>query len=866
MRKILRMALCVLLCLSLLTVPVLAEGEVLSIGTAEELLNFAENCRLDSYSKDLSVQLTADIDLSDKDFEGIPIFYGSFDGGGHTVSGVNITASGSNMGFFRYVAAGASVSALHISGTVAPGGDAGNVGGIVGSNAGLLTNCSFSGEVTGTDNIGSIAGVNGHSGIVEGCGSKATVYGDHFVGGIVGANSGVIRACKNEGSVNTTEKQNKVDISNITVDALTGTESTMTVTDIGGIAGTSSGVIRGCENTGDVGYPHMGYNIGGIAGSQAGFLTECINSGSIHGRKDVGGIVGQLEPNTTLFFDEDTLQILDGQLKTLSVLTDKAKANAGSTSAALSEQIAILENQITDAKDAADRLLPEKGTVPDPDSVIAAGNDLGNSLTQMQSTLQTIEKYTGSGASTLVADIQGIAGQLESIEQTLGSGEENIQTDIADISDLDTEEDTSGKVSHCTNTGAVQGDRNVGGIAGTINFENDLDPDSDIDILGELSLNQSCDIRAVIRSCSSNAAITGKKQNTGGIAGAMYLGLVRECAVTGSITADSGEYTGGIAGNAVSGFIRNCLIKAPITGSYCVGGIAGSATVVTSCLSMTHLTGVEAVGAVLGKAEELTQITGNYYLTLEKDPGAIDGISYEGHGQAMSLEAFLALEDLPEMFKTNTVTFRFPDGTEETLTLPQGTSPSAEQIPSLPEQNGAAGVWTGENGEDLNNILFDAVFTASYTSLPQVLQSSNTGENGNPLMLAQGTFLENAVLTVEKGDSRDSIECWCFAVSEGSELSVLRLMLPDGYSAKDITLQLCDLTGLWRDVTFTVDGSYLVFSVDDGDIAVRLLEAPANYTIWILAGAGVLVIAGVNLWILLLRRRRKAKKKTETIA
>ena len=859
MRKLLSIVLCALLCLSLLTVPVLAESQVLSIGTADELLSFAENCRLDSYSKELSVKLTADLDLTGKDFQGIPVFYGSFDGGGHTVSGVNITVRGSNLGFFRYVAEGASVSGLHISGTVAPGGSGCNIGGIAGSNAGTLAECSFSGEVTGTDNIGSIAGINTTAGIVESCAGKATVYGDHFVGGIVGTNNGIVRSCKNGGRINTTEKQNKVSITDITVGTLTGTETAMTVTDIGGIAGANTGVIRSCENTGDVGYPHIGYNIGGIAGSQAGFITECTNRGSIHGRKDVGGIVGQMEPNTTLFFDKDTLQILDGQLNTLSGLVNKAESNISDSSTALSGQFILLENHIAGAKAAADRLLPEKGSLPDPDTVIAVGSDLGNSLTQINAALQAIGKYIDEGTQTLSKDIQAIAEQINAIEKTLSGGEENIQAEIADVSDLDTEKDASGKVSFCTNTGTVQGDRNVGGIAGIMSFENDLDPESDIDVLGELSLNQTCDIRAVIRACRSDAAITGKKQHTGGIAGAMYLGLIRESAVTGSISADAGEYTGGIVGNAVGGFIRSCLVKVPVIGTAYTGGIAGSAEIVSDCLSMTHLVGTEAVGAVLGKAEDLAQITGNLYLTLEKDPGAIDGISYAGHGEAMTLDSFLALERLPDTFKTNTVTFRFPDSTQSQVVLPLGSQLTAEQIPVLPEQNGSAGVWTGENGETLTDICFDTVFVASYTDLPQVLQSDLTRENGQPLLLAMGSFNMDSELIAEKGESPDSIECWCFTVTGGGKLTALRLQLPNGYDAGNVVLQLCDSKGSWRKVDFRADGSYLVFSVTDSDIAVRLQEAPISYTLWIVIGIAVILIVSCVILIILLRRRKVKK-------
>ena len=48
----------------------------------------------------------------------------------------------------------------------------------------------------------------------------------------------------------------------------------------------------------------MGYNVGGIVGRQSGYLDGCRNTGTVRGRKDVGGIAGQLEPQVTLRYDE----------------------------------------------------------------------------------------------------------------------------------------------------------------------------------------------------------------------------------------------------------------------------------------------------------------------------------------------------------------------------------------------------------------------------------------------------------------------------------------------------------------------------------------------------------------------------------
>ena len=166
--------------------------------------------------------------------------------------------------------------------------------------------------------MGGIAGVNTVTGVIENCHSMGTVSGSHFVGGIAGENMGIIRDCANHAAVNTTPRQNSVQLPDINIDSLTNTEAANIATDIGGIAGISGGVIRKCENLGNVGYRQMGYNIGGIAGTQSGYITDCVNRGHIQGRKEVGGIVGQMEPAIVIAYSKDTLQILKGQLSELS--------------------------------------------------------------------------------------------------------------------------------------------------------------------------------------------------------------------------------------------------------------------------------------------------------------------------------------------------------------------------------------------------------------------------------------------------------------------------------------------------------------------------------------------------------------------
>lgn len=260
-----------------------AEEETLvyAISSREDFLEFAENCRIDSFSFGLSVSLDTDIDLTGAEFRGIPIFCGTFLGNSHTIRGLVMRDAGSYQGLFRYLTGTASVENLYIEGLLLPEGSGSQTGALAGSNAGKIRNCSFSGTVSGSEQIGGLVGINAVSGIIEDCSVTGFVSGSHFVGGIAGKNSGVIRNCKNDAKVNTTEQQNRVELADITLESLTSSEASNTVTDIGGIAGHSTGVIRSCVNRGSVGYKHMGYNIGGIAGTQSGYLVDCVNYGSV---------------------------------------------------------------------------------------------------------------------------------------------------------------------------------------------------------------------------------------------------------------------------------------------------------------------------------------------------------------------------------------------------------------------------------------------------------------------------------------------------------------------------------------------------------------------------------------------------------
>lgn len=865
-------ALGAVLCMAL---PAQAARRTVLIHDAQQLLAFADNCRLDSYSQELTVFLKNDIDLTGLEFDGIPSFSGTFDGGGHAISGVQLDAEGSVQGLFRYLSAAAQVKNLHVRGTVNPGGSRAQVGGIAGSNAGKITACSFTGTVDGSEAVGGLVGINLVTGIVERSTASGTVTGDHFTGGIAGQNLGVIRTCTNNAGINRTPKENKVELSGITLDSLTGTEAAVTATDIGGIAGYSSGVIRGCSNQGDVGYRNMGYNVGGIAGTQSGYLVSCKNYGAVSGRKEVGGIVGQLEPVACIRYSQDTLQILQTQLGDMNTLVDRASGNASYGTAQLTGYMNTLQSHTQNAQSAVESLLPdpEAPELPDADTLLAAQNTLTESLTAMPGTLRSAASAAENTATGLIRDLGAITAQLNAMGQTVESAGENLGAAIADVSDGDTPEDLTGKVERCTNMGAVLGDLNVGGIAGSVAPENDLDILEDWQSIGQLSANFEGRLRAVILGCHNRAGVTAGKQNAGGIAGWQSMGLVKNCTVTAAVHC-GGSFAGGISGLS-TGFIRESSVRGAVSGSSCVGGIAGSAAIATDCLSLVQLTAGERMGAIFGLARQPGShveqpILGNRYAWVDADPGAIDGISYDALAQSIPLKDFLALEGLPEMMKTVTVTFVPQNGTPQTVTLTPGDPLKPEMIPAVPEKTGFIGSWAGLGSAELSSICTDLTFEASYVSRGSVL-AGDESRNGRPVLLLQGDFGPAARVSVGEEAAAPALQagqrllaCRSFAVTDAGSITAARYLLPSDAEAQNLRV-LAKNGEKWRDASCRINGSYAVIALEPGDTAIALVQLPEESRLpLILGAAAALTLLAAAALLLHKRKKKKAPQSTET--
>ena len=318
---------------------------------------------------------------------------------------------------------------LTVQGSVTPNGDKRLVGGIVGDNYGLIENCSFIGTIMGKTDVGGIAGINRISGTIKGCSASGEVIGESRTGGLAGSNAGLISSSVNSAKINTISVTPKLSLDEINI-SLTLDISKLpslnnsTMTDTGGIAGYSTGIIMGCTNNGRVGYPHIGYNAGGIAGRSSGHLTGNRNNAEIYGRKDVGGIVGQMEPYINYTLSEDLLASLKVELDELSALVNEAVAKADGSFNGLS---ARLDNILTSLDDATDSLNNLMNDVTDyGDDMIGEVNRISDILTEVLSQLYDISADAPTLSSTLGDAIKSFESAIEGLKEVFSFTDEAI--------------------------------------------------------------------------------------------------------------------------------------------------------------------------------------------------------------------------------------------------------------------------------------------------------------------------------------------------------------------------------------------------------------------------------------------------------
>ena len=237
-----------------------------TVTSADGLMNIAE--LVNGGKSDINITLDTDIDLTGKDWTPIGTDYdnsykGTFDGGGHTITGLTFTTNDEYAGLFGWLNRAGTVKNVVMEGVQITSNQiyGGSIGGVVGYSWGTIENCSVSGSVSGTVYVGGVVGVQ-IGGSITGCSSSATVKGTVDVGGVAGQtnSSATLTACYATGNV-TIEINPKKNIAGGSLVGMNAGSSLLACYATGNVTSTGS----------STGYMH----IGGFLGNNYTTVTAC---------------------------------------------------------------------------------------------------------------------------------------------------------------------------------------------------------------------------------------------------------------------------------------------------------------------------------------------------------------------------------------------------------------------------------------------------------------------------------------------------------------------------------------------------------------------------------------------------------------
>ena len=523
-----------------------AAAEVLTISTLAELEAFRDSVNSGEDYHGVTVTLTADIDLGGEENQWTPIGYpskpfsGTFDGKGHTISGLYINQPdsdyqglfGENMGTIQNLAVEGFVSGYSY------------IGGIAGRSLRTITNCSFAGTVSGFDSVGGLVGYHEY-GTLSGCSHSGTVSGAENVGGMIGYHHGIITTSYSTGTVG-------------------GDEYT------GGVAGYNDGSITDCYHIGGV---YGSSYTGGVAGRNSGVLTNCYHIGTVSGTSHIGGITGSGSDDVVSCY------YLAGTVTGDSTTTDTDTEDSGAIhETAFAQQSTFSNWDFADTWTLDTQIgRPVLQTIPEASGALLF-IESRTALRAFEDKVNRGNDYAGVTVM-LTADID-LRGDEKNQWTPIGS----VDKPFAGIFDggghqitglyIHNTADGQGLFGYNTGTiqnlgvaGDVQGGTQVGGIA---------------------ALNAG-----VITSCYYSGDTNGSAV-VGSIAG-RNTGTVADCYHDGVV--NGSNTVGGVAGENI-GTVANCYNAGAVSGTQLTGGVVGkNSGAVSGCYYLTGVVTVNGAAA-----------------------------------------------------------------------------------------------------------------------------------------------------------------------------------------------------------------------------------------------------------------------------
>lgn len=417
------------------------ENGYIYIQTAADLTELSNNCMIDSYSAGKTVILKNDIDMKNTEFNPIGYFNGVFDGGGYKISSLAFDFSDPERGFIGTVGEGAVIKNLCVSAKIKEKSEKSSdkklklvdaitdelndqtaggldrfsdsdgiysIGGICGINRGTIENCEFEGSIEVSKAAGGIAGVNDQTGKILTSRNRAEIIADKYAGGIAGKNNGVIRWCENFGQINNTPNEQ--------------------AKNAGGICGFSDGAVMESYNRGIIGYKNTGTNIGGIAGSQSGYMAECVNYGAVYGKHEVGGITGHFEPYININFNEDDIQ------RRINETADKIRDNINEVQDGVDKNVQTIHDSIMDLRN---NLFPSlKSGGGETTGLLDSIKSVTDSLAKLNGTIDSkvSDSDVGSSVSDMARSVSGaVSDTSQSLDKNVSEAVDGLDKTLADM-------------------------------------------------------------------------------------------------------------------------------------------------------------------------------------------------------------------------------------------------------------------------------------------------------------------------------------------------------------------------------------------------------------------------------------------------
>lgn len=499
-------------------------------------------------------------------------FCGVFNGDGYAVRGIYINTQESYQGLFGNSGGGSIIANLGVAESYIYGDT--YVGGVVGYNGagyndveysgGTVTNCYNTGSVTGKDHVGGVAGINEDT--VTDCYNVGSINGNKYVGGVVGGNSwdDTVTDCCNTGIV-------------------TGKDY------VGGVVGENNGTVTDCCNTSSV--TGKDY-VGGVVGYNAygtSAVTDCYNTGIVIGERFVGGVIGYLFVGTASnCYNEGSIT---GKDRVGGVIGENA------------DPITACYNT---------------GIVS---GVSHVGGVIGNNS-------DTVTACYNTGSVTGGSYVGGVAGynRGRTVTDCYNTGSITGGYYVGGVVGYN-----KGNVTVCYNTGSVTSKEDgysYGGVAG-YNWGTITDCYNEGSITGEGCGGVVGCNRDTVIDCYNTGIVTGVNTVSGVVGENM--GTVTDCYNEGSVNGN--DNTGGVVGfgDGDGGTVTGCYNTGSVTGNNKVGGVVGgmdddsSGRTVIGCYNTGFVTGISYVGGVIGENNGTNSVVTDCYNT-----GGITGGTYVG--------------------------------------------------------------------------------------------------------------------------------------------------------------------------------------------------------------------------------------------